>query len=579
MTKGLVRELRKLVSKERYEDAAALAFSHLRKQPAGSAPKEVLDILETCARKSDTTAFAVLRMYTLGLVKEGRDGDAAAIGERLMKSRDRNVSRHGHLVMGLHHATHGRPHLGMKILRDALAKGYDEAKIVMALIYVSGAPGLEADLGRGIMMLLEAVEDGIPTSRVMLARIVIERGVTVEGLDVEKMLGDAVEDGDMAAEAMRMLDEIADRDFDFDDEDDEDGFDDEDQHRDILSYEVIPDGMDRMAAARDALMHTFGMPGDVAETTIARVSGFCCWRHMEMAACNPDFPKGVFDEDIGEDELAERQAEQAEVLQSQGFLDDLIAEKVAKRLAVTSRKGTPSFKGLRHELEDEGYADGPPDESASGMTVEGLESFMRFIEKAHSIRPKAWLNTLESFGWSLQSMRPKARKEGSLVARTTASDGVGYDVFLSGGMYLPGEGGDVRVETCMDDIARKGRPAVLLFNRPVGYIDPGAPKGMLFGGKMFSGQEWWDFVLRPGANVDDAVRQRGKMQARPGAAFFRKYSFAMAQEACTELAATSSGTKLEDGVSVTYLRNEDGWAMPFIGPDWEFFQAALRQMR
>lgn len=576
-----IRKLEKLVSQGRYDDAADLA-TRIFRENGYRASKDAIPLLERCVPHSDIARLLMVTLYSLGIVAEPHRGAAAEWLAQAMRSLDDAIARQARIMLGTLQVRQGQPHLGMKTLREAAAAGIPEAKVSLALLYVSGAPGLKPDLERAITMLVEAVDDDVPTARVVLAQIMIERGLNVEGVDLEELLTEAIDSDDLAEDAAELLESISDG----EDPDDEYGDDDLFMPRDILPYEVVPDGLERPAAARDALADKTGMPPEVAGYVVARLTGFDSWDEMSEAAHSPDMPKGVFDEDCGAEQFNERQAIQTEVLISNGFLDEIVAEKVVELLGVTGRTGTPSLGDLEKELSgriikesrreiEEHFRD-----MLEAFGLEGhLDSFMGFARSRNPIRPKAWLGALERFGWKLGSKRPKARKDGSLIGRTASSDGTGYDVYLSAVTYLPGDKGDVHVERQMCDIASKGSPAILLFNHPIGLVTPKKSKGLLYGGRLFSGSEWWDFVLRPGAGVDDAIKQRGKLTGKPTAAFVREYSFEDAREACVEIDAESRGERLDDGTPVGFIQHSNGWVTPITGDGADILRAAMEIRR
>lgn len=570
MSKSYIRKLEAMADEGNYQQAAMLAVRYLQERAFEKMPGQLVRLMERCAENYDMAKLALIRLYTFGIFKEPHEGAGSEIAERLIKGPDREIRRHAHVALGIYHVMHGRPHLGMKTLREASISGVPEARIAMALLYKGGAPGLEPDFDRGMSMLMDAADDKVPTARVCLAKVLIEEGLEIEGFELDEMLLEAIEDDDLADEARQILDRIS------SDDDEVDG-----EHAlDILPYEVVPDGMARPKAARKQLMDKIGMPQEAAAFVVARLSGFECWCELTAAAENPDMPKGVFDEDCSPDDLADRREMQTEVLVSHGFLDETVAAKVAEMIAVTGRSGSQSLRRLEEELSADEEEHGRLSLRNNGtanldMDLEAhLMGFLRWMSGGPDIRPKAWISTLERFGWRLRNKRPKVRKDGSLIAEAPARDGTDYGVFLCSGSYLPGEEENEEVEGRMADIAKIGKPAVLLFNRPIGLVSPKRKKGLLFGGRMFSGKEWWDFVLRPDGGVDDAIGQRGKLQGKPSSAFVKEYSFSNAREACVEIAAASDGGAIEEGDTVSFIQYPSGWATAVTGIGAAFLRIA-----
>jgi len=85
--------------------------------------------------------------------------------------------------------------------------------------------------------------------------------------------------------------------------------------------------------------------------------------------------------------------------------------------------------------------------------------------------------------------------------------------------------------------------AVLMFNKPTGWLaEPGAD-GLVYGGLLRWAATWSDFVLRPGGGLDDTLAQRGRDLVQPDARTpdartMAIFGFAEAPACCTALPPT-----------------------------------------
>jgi len=138
-------------------------------------------------------------------------------------------------------------------------------------------------------------------------------------------------------------------------------------------------------------------------------------------------------------------------------------------------------------------------------------------------------------------------------------------VFMSAVAYIPGNLVDEHVARLKADIsAAYPAGAVLVFNRPAGWLLEQCGAGFVYGGLLWSDNVWSDFVLRPDGGLDDALAQRGYHLAHPDAPTLTALGFAGASGILHSLAAHLEGFE-PDEVDVKFLRSANGWLMPLIG--------------
>jgi len=132
---------------------------------------------------------------------------------------------------------------------------------------------------------------------------------------------------------------------------------------------------------------------------------------------------------------------------------------------------------------------------------------------------------------------------------------------------IPGDPSDKQVARLKAEIgAAHPAGAVLVFNKPAGWLPERGGGGLVYGGLVHGGllwsdNAWSDFVLRPGGGLDDALAQRGRDLAHPDARTVKELGFAEAPGVLHSLAAYLAGLELGEA-NVQFLRSADGWLMP-----------------
>jgi len=107
--------------------------------------------------------------------------------------------------------------------------------------------------------------------------------------------------------------------------------------------------------------------------------------------------------------------------------------------------------------------------------------------------------------------------------------------------------------------------AVLMFNKPTGWLAEPGVDGLVYGGLLWWAGTWSDFVLRPGGGLDDALAQRGRDLVQPDALTVAALGFAEASGVLHSLAAYLTGLEPKEA-DVQFLQSARGWLMPLAAP-------------
>jgi len=194
-------------------------------------------------------------------------------------------------------------------------------------------------------------------------------------------------------------------------------------------------------------------------------------------------------------------------------------------------------------------------------------SLLDALRLMQPIQPDVWLGLMkEHLGWVFTDVDEDAEQDGDQIAVAVGSRGRRVPVFMSAVAYIPGDLGDAHVVRLKTDIgAAHPAGAVLIFNRPAGWIPEQGGGGLVYGGLLWSDDAWPDFVLRPGGGLDDALAQRGHHLAHPDAPTLAALGFAGASGILHSLAAYLEGFE-PDEVDVKFLHSAGGWLMPLVTP-------------
>lgn len=163
-------------------------------------------------------------------------------------------------------------------------------------------------------------------------------------------------------------------------------------------------------------------------------------------------------------------------------------------------------------------------------------------------------------------MDEDAEEDGDQVAVAVGSGGWRVPVIMSAMACIPGDPSDKQVARLKAEIgAAHPAGAVLVFNKPAGWLPEQGGNGLVYGGVLWSDNLWSDFVLRPGGGLDDTLAQRGRDLAHPDARIVAELGFTEASGVLHSLAAYLAGLK-PDEADVQFLHSANGWALPMASP-------------
>lgn len=170
----------------------------------------------------------------------------------------------------------------------------------------------------------------------------------------------------------------------------------------------------------------------------------------------------------------------------------------------------------------------------------------------------------EGLEWVLAEVDEDAEEDGDQIAVAVGGNGRRVPVIMSAMACIPEDQTDEQVARLKADIGT-AHPAgaVLVFNKPAGWLPEKGGCGLVYGGLLWSNSTWSDFVLQPGGGLDDALAQRGRDHAHPRARTVEALAFAEASDVLHSLAAYLAGLR-PDSTYVRFFRSADGWLMPFV---------------
>ncbi len=164
----------------------------------------------------------------------------------------------------------------------------------------------------------------------------------------------------------------------------------------------------------------------------------------------------------------------------------------------------------------------------------------------------------EHLGWAFSDVDEDAERDGDQVAVAVGSGQRRVPVFMSAVAYIPGDRRDEFVARLKAHLgAAHPAGAMLMFNKPIGWLPERGQDGLLYGGLLWWDGAWSDFMLRPGGGFDDALAQRGPDLAHPDAHVLATLGFAGAAGLLHSLAAYLEGLE-PDEADVRFLRAASG---------------------
>ncbi len=359
---------------------------------------------------------------------------------------------------------------------------------------------------------------------------------------------------------------------------------------------VVPSGIGRPRAIIAALREGLQAPPKEAEEITAYMLGFGSWRELARAAkkAKADPP----DEECGPEEVRHRRVYQAHMLALCVDMGPAAADIAVEALLPTARAPMPVLdaptlarmqaasylnadaQGGEDLDDEEEHGDGSFDED--GDPTDALNMFTEMLGAdpkrdpmgllgnlrcMHPIQPEIWLGMMEEhLGWAFSDVDEDAELDGDQVAVAVGSGQRRAPVLMSAVAYIPGDLGDEHVARLKAHIgAAHPAGAVLMFNKPVGWLAEQGPRGLLYGGLLWWDRAWSEFVLRPGGGLDDALVQRGHDLAHPDARTVATLGFVGALGLLHSLAAYLEGLE-PDEADVQLLRSTGGWLLPLATP-------------
>ena len=360
---------------------------------------------------------------------------------------------------------------------------------------------------------------------------------------------------------------------------------------------VVPAGAWRPRAVAAALRQGAQASSGEAEEITAFLYGFGSWRELMRAATKgrADPP----DEECDAAEVRRRRAYQAHVLEECSDMGPEAASIAIAVLQPTAKAGRPVLDQdtlarmraasdahaealFEDELDDDDDPDDGEDLGAADDVAGALGRFMEAagvdpqgdslgvldaLQRVHPIQPGVWLGLMEEhLGWVFADVEEDAEEDGDQIAVAVGSEGQRVPVIMSAVAYIPGDLSDERVARLKADIgAAYPAGAVLVFNRPTGWLPERGGSGLVYGGLLWWDGAWSDFVLRPSGGLDDALAQRGRDLARPDARTVAELGFPGASGVLHSLAAYLAGLE-PDGADVQVLRSASGWMRSLASP-------------
>ncbi len=572
-----------------WEDAGSLLGIAMSVAPI-NLKAEVATALERAAPHAETAAtnLALALLFADGLARDVPR--AGALLEPLTRAQSREVRGIAHNWLG--HIASGRlggspaPPAVLPHFEQAARLGHAEAAFNAGLMHEQGK-GVPPSQDKARDLYRRGAELGHVASMTNLACKIMEQDpeeaialleqAAAAGDDKAAGLLDAWTETGMAAAA-------------------ESGLDLEEDDPPPPLVRVVPSGAWRPKAIVAALRDGAGASSTEAEGIAAFMFGFSSWRELVRAATKgkADPP----DEACDAAEVRRRRTYQAYVLAECSDMGPEAASIAIEALRPTAKAGRPVLDRdtqarMRaasqayaeiwgdEELDDEGDLDSLEDLDAADvaaavgiiMEAAGIDSkgdplsMLDELRRMGPIQPEVWLGLMEErLGWVFAEVDEDAEEDGDQVAVAVGSGGQRVPVIMSAMACIPGEPGDKQVARLKADIgAAHPAGAVLIFNRPAGWLPEQGGGGLVYGGLLWSDSTWSDFVLRLGGGLDDALAQRGRDLAHPDARTVKELGFAEAPGVLHSLAAYLAGLK-PDEADVQFLHSANGWALPMASP-------------
>jgi len=565
-----VELLRFYIETGNFDEAVPLMGAVLEKYKDGNIPKKLKRLLDKAAMEHPFAAltlgcFCLARAYRLPPGMTVKD-----LLERGVGSDNPFVKTHAFLSLGQYHLMQGEIDEALQKLEEARKRGSGDASLMLSDLYVSG-DYWGKNLAKARAYLEEAVRRKLPAAQTRMAALILE-GVLDSPHDPFELLELAMLAGDPEAKVVYEHFAVMDN-----EDEDDDIFGDE---YEAELEEIVPNDMKRPKQVRDALIREFGMPSALAEKTTAAFHGFDSWKLLTIAVNDKRVPRGIADEDCTAAAFNARRKIQSTILNDSGIHDEYVSETAIRLLKPTAKKGKPSLRRLETEIENNLFPvskreleDGMADFFRGiGIEDDPME-FLRAARTIWPITPEPWFDILEGkFGWTFGEKYLDKEQNGDKIGTAIAGDGKVYDLFMSSIGYNPGDQEDEEAENLMQDIARSGVNAVLLFNKPLFFPvgQKGSRRGLLYGGKILNNGKWSDFALTAGG-IDAALAQGDDFEeGKPSGELLENASYPDAKDYCALLGILGHGLDPDEPQDVAFLHYDSGWVGPITGSIYRF---------
>lgn len=544
----------KLERDGRGRDAFVIAMALITRDD-GDETGRIFKVIERAAEHHPDAALSAAMSYRIFARTETRPGTIATFFEMAIAGDDDKVRQMATFGFARHLLDTNEHSRGIRLMKMSRRLGNPEAAAELGRIYENGAFGVAVDLAEAVECYVDATEGESAQGMFFLAQYMLSNTVAVGEYHPLELIRDAAERGHPDAAAL--MAHIA------------EGFEDtaSEPEKDLLPYVVVPDGCERIALVRTAMMNEFSVDEAEAGSVTAALHGYPDWETMSADAMSDTRPKGKFDEDCTAAEFNERELIQTEIFEKRTRSSRMAALTAIRLLRPTSRTATPSLRRFDRIMEGSIFKGLPPDlgtmvkEALEGMGMDTAEKTGEALRQIWPLKAGTWLDVFERHGWSMRRRKDDADGDGEQVAVSETLDGRLFKIYMSTVSYDPGDLGDEHVETLSNRIASETPRAVLIFNHPrISRIKGSDTRAAFFGGRILNNGSWTDFFLHRSDGIEDALRQHGNGVDIKSHSAITEHAFEGAIELAYTIAAEVTGQKDTEGFGL--FHSTSPWSSP-----------------